>query len=630
MKPSIINLTPVEIRAAAGKPVKVAGVLYGGGIMHIGGYGNVVLVIAGMEVSNPVTLLADHDNAIGAVAGTVTVNKTATEVRVNGALSNSPAGTAIAGLLADGVRLQMSVGFTPGKTRYVKAGEKVIVNGRELVAPRDGLTVIESGKLREATATPLGADDSTSLSIAASRRRKTSMNFETWCAQNEITTDNISAKALAAIKATYEAHIKPANERIEARAAACAKARADRPMQLDSIEEIEVQAEREDWTGPQTEQALMRGLRADPRIGSPRRSIIANNHDALACAMAHHLRLQLAENTWSAPVMEAADKLRPMIPTILRAVGSGREDMIRAHGFSTSDIPTTLSNIAGKSIDHAFAMFPRTSQSWIGKKTGDDFKTKTDIRPFIKDGRLLEVGAGGELTHVAPSEGTRERQIKTRGKILTVTRQALINDDVGYWAEAIMELGRQGARSHEHDVYAALLANTGNFWHSNNNNYMTGSTTVLSYDSLGAAVKLLRERVDGDNMPIGLIPMVLLVPPALEQVAKQLVNSATLARDQATDNLGTSNPFLGLKVEVEPRLASTAIHANASDTAWYLFADPRQAAALVVSYLDGKETPTIEEVELPAEVLGKGWRIYFDYGCDLYEVRAGVKSKGAA
>ena len=55
-------------------------------------------------------------------------------------------------------------------------------------------------------------------------------------------------------------------------------------------------------------------------------------------------------------------------------------------------------------------------------------------------------------------------------------------------------------------------------------------------------------------------------------------------------------------------------------------------AAIEISYLNGLQTPTVEYFGLDqqADVLGVTWRCYWDFGVDLAEYRAGVKSKGAA
>ena len=80
---------------------------------------------------------------------------------------------------------------------------------------------------------------------------------------------------------------------------------------------------------------------------------------------------------------------------------------------------------------------------------------------------------------------------------------------------------------------------------------------------------------------------------------------------------------------VSPWLSDTAI-SGYSLTAWYLFRNPRSMAPIAVSFLNGNETPTVESADADFSTLGIQFRGYFDFGCDLAEYLAGIKSKGAA
>jgi len=80
---------------------------------------------------------------------------------------------------------------------------------------------------------------------------------------------------------------------------------------------------------------------------------------------------------------------------------------------------------------------------------------------------------------------------------------------------------------------------------------------------------------------------------------------------------------------ITPYLSNTDFHASADATQWLLFSDPIDMAAFGLAYLNGRELPTIEQVEQPANVLGMGWRGYHDVGCCQIDHRGAVKSAGA-
>ena len=67
-----------------------------------------------------------------------------------------------------------------------------------------------------------------------------------------------------------------------------------------------------------------------------------------------------------------------------------------------------------------------------------------------------------------------------------------------------------------------------------------------------------------------------------------------------------------------------------SATAWYLLRNPSEAAGVVVSFLDGVETPTVENADADFDTLGIQFRGYHDFGVDFAEYLCGVKSKGAS
>ena len=69
--------------------------------------------------------------------------------------------------------------------------------------------------------------------------------------------------------------------------------------------------------------------------------------------------------------------------------------------------------------------------------------------------------------------------------------------------------------------------------------------------------------------------------------------------------------------------------ANASSTAYYLFADPRLVPAVEIVYLNGVQRPTIETVEPAPEVLGMGFRGWFDFGIEGQDGLGVAKATGA-
>jgi hypothetical protein len=61
-----------------------------------------------------------------------------------------------------------------------------------------------------------------------------------------------------------------------------------------------------------------------------------------------------------------------------------------------------------------------------------------------------------------------------------------------------------------------------------------------------------------------------------------------------------------------------------------LFANPNVLPAFEIVFLNGRRTPVIERVEMPANMLGMGFRSYIDIGINTQDPRAAVMVKGEA
>lgn len=110
-------------------------------------------------------------------------------------------------------------------------------------------------------------------------------------------------------------------------------------------------------------------------------------------------------------------------------------------------------------------------------------------------------------------------------------------------------------------------------------------------------------------------PMTLLVPPELQQTAKELLQSDFIQR--AVNDTPTGNALKGaVSLDVEPCLTNADQFSGTSTKAWHLFAGP-QDMPIVVAFLQGRPVPVVEFFEFDADlnVLAAAWRVYFDYGC---------------
>ncbi|HID22322.1 MAG TPA: hypothetical protein EYP14_07965 [Planctomycetaceae bacterium] len=297
-------------------------------------------------------------------------------------------------------------------------------------------------------------------------------------------------------------------------------------------------------------------------------------------------------------------------------------------GFSTVDIGGILSNVANKFLLDGFFSVERTWRNITAVRNVSDFKTVTSYRLLGKD-QYEQVSPGGELKHGTLGEEKYENKADTYGLVLAIDRRDIINDDLDAITTVPRKLGRGSGLKINDVFWSTFLANS-TFFTATNNNYIEGANTALSINGLTDGEVTFMNQVDSDGKPIGIMPAILLVPPALSAIGSQLFNSTELRDTTANTRYSVSNPHQGkFRVEVS-RYQSNAQYTGNSDKAWYLLAEPTDLPVIEVAFLNGQESPTIETAEADFNKLGVQMRGYHDFGVALQDPRGGIKAKGEA
>jgi len=295
-----------------------------------------------------------------------------------------------------------------------------------------------------------------------------------------------------------------------------------------------------------------------------------------------------------------------------------------AAGFSTASLPGILGDSANKSLLEGYASIPAVVPIFFGRRTVTNFREYTEYR-MTGDETFDLVAPGGEIHHGALGEEHQHFQAATYGKMFTIDRTMIVNDDLGAFLQIPRRFGRGASMTREKAGMKLIMDNTGSFFVAGHKNLSIGGGSALGAAGLGAAVQKLIEQTDdaaGKN-PVLLEPKLILVPPALKGTADDLFTLQVI-----TSNV--TNKYRGLYApHCSPYLGNTTFHASASSAYWWLFADPANAAAFLVAYLNGVETPVIEEVPAAANILGTVWRAYYDFGVTQGDYRAAVRSNGA-
>jgi phage major head subunit gpT-like protein len=312
------------------------------------------------------------------------------------------------------------------------------------------------------------------------------------------------------------------------------------------------------------------------------------------------------------------------------AWGNEKAVNLRA-GFSTISLPGILANTAKKFLLEGYETVEETWRQIAAVNSVSDFKEVTSYRMAV-DGKFEKIGPNGTIKPGTVSEESYTNQAETYAKMLSITRRDIINDDLGALTRIPRQLGRGAATAFNTIFWTEFLADSATFFPTDlsKKNYQEGSGTALSIASLTAAELLFLNQTDPYGEPMAIEPQILLVPNALNVTASQLSRDTEVRDTTASTKYTTGNPHAGKFTPVRSSYLSNSTITGYSTTAWYLLANPNDVAMIEAVFLNGNQSPTIEEAEADFSTLGVQMRGYFDFGVNKQDYRAAVKSKGAA
>tara|TARA_R110000803_G_scaffold162194_1_gene225789 strand:+ start:4338 stop:6326 length:1989 start_codon:yes stop_codon:yes gene_type:complete len=260
---------------------------------------------------------------------------------------------------------------------------------------------------------------------------------------------------------------------------------------------------------------------------------------------------------------------------------------IHSHGqrnHTTSDFPFLVADVTNNRLQADYAEAPRTSTPFITSRSVTN--TKQLYSTVFGDAPVLEkVGEAGEYKKGSISEGQESYKIEKYGKMIEVSEELLMNDEMGAMLKLASKMGGR-AREIEEDLFWAIITSNplmGDgkaLFHADHNN-LAGAGAIFSVTTVGAGRLAMRTQLGLDGKRLNISPKHLVVPAAHETAAEQFLASITPVQDSQT------NPFKSLRLTSEVRLDDT------SATAWFLFADKAQAEMVEVARMKGQESPQI-------------------------------------
>ena len=303
--------------------------------------------------------------------------------------------------------------------------------------------------------------------------------------------------------------------------------------------------------------------------------------------------------------------------------GLSRDEVATRALHSTSDFPEILSAVTNKTLRQAYEAYPRTFMLFCRQVLATDFKAMHRVQ-LGEAPQLLEVGESGEFKRGTLGESKESYKVKTYGRVVAITRQTLINDDLDAFTRIPAMYGNSIAQLESDVVWGVITANPamadGNaLFHTTHKN-LAGTGASLAVEAVGSARAAMAKQTGLDKKTVlNVRPAFLIVPASLELKAEQMVAQNLVPA--ATSNV-VPQSIRTLAPISEPRLDAV------SETAWYLAASPNQIDTIEYAYLEGQQGAYIE-TRNGFDVDGVEIKCRLDFGAKAIDWRGLYKNPGA-
>ena len=317
----------------------------------------------------------------------------------------------------------------------------------------------------------------------------------------------------------------------------------------------------------------------------------------------------------------AGGNARGMTPQELAraALGCDRQAVRAAGMHSTSDFPLLLGSTVNRTLRDAYANAPQTWRPLGRQTTVPDFRAVT--RAALGDIAALEqVKEHGEYKYGTLSEDGAPIKVAKFGKIIAITWETIVNDDLGALTRIPAALGNAAAATESNVVWALLLGNP-NFtdgvpFYDPSHANVAASGGAINTTTLAAARASMRKQKSKANEFLNLAPEYLVVGPDKELEAYQFTSSNYVPAKNADIN------------DVRNASLTVIVDARITGNQWYLFAAPGSIDTFEYAYLEG-EQGVFTETREGFEVDGMEIKARLVFGAGWIDYRGAYKNPGA-
>jgi len=266
---------------------------------------------------------------------------------------------------------------------------------------------------------------------------------------------------------------------------------------------------------------------------------------------------------------------------------------------TTGSFANLLLDAANKTLRAAYEEAPYTWSLWARQAASvADFKNINRVQ-LGESGNLEMVPETKAYPEKSVGDLKRTYQISKWGAEFTVSWETVVNDDLDALSRIPAMQGNAARRTQEKVVYDALLSNP---TMPDTYSLFSASHPSGSNVSASAAAPSVQTLSDGfeamglqkglsSDVYLNLVPRTLLVPLNYSATALEIVNSQSYAA--SNNNSGVVNIYGVNGVRPLQVVTTPLLDAN-NTTNWYLIADNAQIDTVEITFLQGEESPVLE------------------------------------
>ncbi len=278
-----------------------------------------------------------------------------------------------------------------------------------------------------------------------------------------------------------------------------------------------------------------------------------------------------------------------------------------ANTTSSNFVSFVLANAMDKAVMIGFNDFASstTYQEWTTTRMVPDFKTVTGAA--LDSGNLVSTAENISFPELAKAEGGYTATASLWGATVSLTFQALVNDDLGEFMNMIGRAGAIAQRTIDKEVYSQLNAAT---WTGN----ITSGATLSTAGSIDSIYTAFSVKVGPAGELTGVTPAYLIVAPQNRQAGE---NVCGISLPPGITTM-SSSATRSLKLIVTPQLAQSGI----TTSTYYVAASPKVSDTVKVIKLQGFDSPVVQEYDAGAQAARK-WKILMPFAAKVVQFTSG-------